>query len=156
MPWSSRPCPSVEGFRRAADTDTEAKSDLVSAGYFETLGVPLRSGREFAERDGLGAPKVAIVNEAFAKKFNLGRDAVARRMGDNQGSSKLDIEIVGLVKDAKYSEVKDAVPPQFFPQLCSHPKTDEAVAQFMKDCRQWQPAELLCLNDQSSDRARRP
>lgn len=48
------------------------------------------------------------------------------------------------------------VPPQFFPQLCSHPKTDEAVAQFMKDCRQWQPTELLSWEGQSSDLARRP
>jgi len=65
--------------------------------------------------DAIGAPKVAIVNEAFAKKFNLGRDAVGKRMGENQGSSsKLDIEIVGLVKDAKYSEVKGQIPPVFF------------------------------------------
>jgi ABC-type antimicrobial peptide transport system permease subunit len=57
---------------------------------------------------------VAIVNEAFAKKFNLGNDAVGKRMGDDGPNDKLDTEIVGLVKDAKYSEVKDAIPPLFF------------------------------------------
>ena len=58
-------------------------------------------------------PKVAIVNEAFAKKFHLGRDAVGKRMtrGDTE---QLDTEIVGLVQNAKYSEVKDVVPPLFF------------------------------------------
>jgi ABC-type antimicrobial peptide transport system permease subunit len=77
------------------------------------------SGRDFTPGDALGAPKVAVVNEAFSRKFNLGRHAVGKRMsigGPRQGGGAppLDIEIVGLVQDAKYSEVKDAIPPQFF------------------------------------------
>jgi len=103
---------SVEGFARGPDTDTDANYNEVSPGYFRTLGVPLMSGREFSAADTLGAPKVAIVNQAFARKFNLGRDAVGKHM--SQGEEKLDIEIVGLVQDAKYSEVKDEVPPLFF------------------------------------------
>jgi ABC-type antimicrobial peptide transport system permease subunit len=55
---------------------------------------------------------VAIVNEAFASKFNLGRDAVGRRMRVG-GGRELDIEIVGLTQDAKYSEVKREIPPVF-------------------------------------------
>ena len=57
----------------------------------------------------LGAPKVAIVNEAFAKKFGLGRDAVGKRMAVDGESpeSSLDIEIVGLMRDASYSDVKE-------------------------------------------------
>ena len=70
------------------------------------MGIPLLAGREFTRADALGAPKVAIVNEAFAKKFNLGRDAVGKRMGSGGERQQLDIEIVGLVQDAKYSEVK--------------------------------------------------
>jgi len=53
-----------------------------------------------------------VVNEAFAKKFNLGRDAVGRFIG-NRGE-ELDMAIVGLVRNAKYSEVKQEVPPLFF------------------------------------------
>ena len=49
------------------------------------MGIPLLAGREFTRADALGAPKVAIVNEAFAKKFKLGRDAVGKRMGDDGG-----------------------------------------------------------------------
>ena len=55
----------------------------------------------------------SIVNEAFAKKFNLGRDAVGRHMSSG-GGYPLDTEIVGLVRNAKYSEVKDESPPLFF------------------------------------------
>jgi putative ABC transport system permease protein len=103
---------SVEGFQRGPDTDAEARYNEISPGYFRTMGVPLISGREFTVADTLGAPKVAIVNEAFAKKFNLGRGAVGKHMA--QGDGKLDIEIVGLVQNAKYSEVKQEIPPLFF------------------------------------------
>jgi predicted permease len=103
---------SVEGFPRGPDTDAEARYNEISTGYFRTMGVPLIAGREFSAADTLGAAKVAIVNEAFAKKFNLGRDAVGKHMA--QGEGKLDIEIVGLVQNAKYSEVKQEVPPLFF------------------------------------------
>jgi len=60
----------------------------------------------------LGAPDVAVVNQAFARKFGLGGDAVGKFM--STGGDTLDIQIVGLVTDAKYSEVKQEVPPLFF------------------------------------------
>ena len=60
-----------------------------------------------------GTPKVAIVNEAFAKKFDLGRGR-GRQVHVRPAAGSLNIEIVGLVRDAKYSEVKDAIPPLFF------------------------------------------
>ena len=102
---------SVEGFPAGPDTDTDASFNVVGAGYFRALGVTLLAGREFATADGKGQAKVAVVNEAFARKFNLGRAAVGKHM--STGGDKLDIEIVGLVRDAKYSDVKDAVPPTF-------------------------------------------
>ena len=104
---------SVEGFERGPDTDTGSRYNEINVGYFRTLGVPLMSGREFTDADVEGATKVAIVNEAFAKKFNLGREAVGKHMAT--GNSKtLDITIVGVVQNAKYSEVKQEVPPLFF------------------------------------------
>jgi predicted permease len=103
----------VQGFDAGPDTDTGSRFNQIAPDYFRTLGVPLISGREFARADAKPNPKVAIVNEAFAKKFNLGRDAVGKRMGQNEGK-ELDIEIIGLVQNAKYSEVKAAIPPQFF------------------------------------------
>jgi predicted permease len=104
---------SVEGFKRGPDTDANSRFNEVNPGYFRTLGIPLISGREFTRSDNLKAAKVAIVNETFAKKFNLGRGAVGKRMGSGE-DEKLDIEIVGLVQNAKYSEVKAEIPPLFF------------------------------------------
>jgi predicted permease len=108
---------SVEGFRKDPDTDSNARFNEVAPGYFRTLGIPLLAGREFTAADDAGRPKVAIVNEAFTKKFGLGREAIGKRMSAGEDDS-LDVEIVGVIRDAKYSEVKDEVPPQFFtPQL---------------------------------------
>ncbi len=104
---------SVEGFERGPDTDANSRFNEVGPGYFETLGIPVLSGHEFTAADEAGGTKVAIVNEAFAKKFNLGRDAVGKRIGTGS-DDVLDIEIVGLVRDAKYNQVKGEVPPVFF------------------------------------------
>ena len=105
----------VEGYKSGPDVDSNARFNGLGPKYFSTLGVPLRAGREFTLADTKGAPKVALVNETFAKKFGLGRDAVGKRMTNNGGDSPtLDIEIVGLITDAKYSEVKDPTPPVFY------------------------------------------
>jgi predicted permease len=105
----------VEGFEAGPDTNTNASFNGVGPGYFRTMGIPLLAGREFTRADAFNAPKVAIVNQAFAKKFNLGDNPVGKHFGVGGGpDAKPDIEIVGVVQDAKYSEVKQAVPPQYF------------------------------------------
>lgn len=104
---------SVEGFRADPDTDTNARFNAVGPGYLHTLGITLLAGREFERRDALGSAKVALVNEAFARKFNLGSAVVGKHIGLERGGA-LDVEIVGLVRDAHYSEVKQAPPPQYF------------------------------------------
>ncbi len=103
----------VQGFEAGPDTDTGSRYSQVGPDYFETLGVPLISGREFTPSDAGDAPKVVVVNERFAQKFELGREAVGKRMRVGEGD-ELDIEIVGLARNAKYSEVKAEIPPLFF------------------------------------------
>jgi len=102
----------VEGFESGPDVDAGSRYNIVGADYFRTMGMTILSGRDFELSDTLGRPKVAIVNEAFAKKFNLGREAVGKRMRrSSREDQELDTEIVGLVQDAKYSDVKQEVPP---------------------------------------------
>jgi predicted permease len=104
----------VQGFEAGPDTDIGASTSAVGAGFFSTLGVPILRGRDFTRADAVDRPKVAIVNEAFARKFNLGDRVVGARMSLRATpEAPLDVEIVGLVKDAKYSEVKDVVPPVY-------------------------------------------
>jgi predicted permease len=104
----------VQGFETDEDTDTHSNVNVVGPGYFRLLGIPLVAGREFTAADRLGSPTVTIVNEAFARKFNLGRGAVGTRMKRGGGSGDLDLEIVGVVQDAAHSDVKAVVPPVFF------------------------------------------
>ena len=107
---------SVEGFESGPDIDSNSRLNEVGAGYFSTLGIALVAGREFDDSDAEGAPMVAVVNEAFTRKFNLGgAQAVGKWMATGgSGQSELDIQIVGVVQDAKYNDVKGEVPPVFF------------------------------------------
>ena len=104
----------VEGFEAGPDTNTNASFNAVGPGYLETMGIALMRGREFTRADAFGAPKVAIVNESFVKKFNLGPDAVGKHFGQGGNPGKLSIEIIGIAQDAKYADVKRAVPPQYY------------------------------------------
>jgi predicted permease len=107
----------VQGFKAGPDTDSGSRYNRVGPGYFSALGIPLIAGREFTDADTVSSAKVALVNQTFVKKFGLGNDAVGKAMGWAPGEdyrSKLDTTIVGVVADAKYSDVKQRVPPQFF------------------------------------------
>lgn len=103
----------VQGFKSGPDIDSNARYNEVGAGYFATLGMRLVAGREFSPADATGGAKVAVVNEAFTRKFHLGKDAVGKFMSPS-GSDSLGTQIVGVVHDAGYSDVKDTVPPLFF------------------------------------------
>jgi predicted permease len=95
-------------------TDESVATNGVDPDYFATLEIPLLLGRAFTARDETGAPKVAIVNQAFAKKYFREENVIGRQMGFGRIGSKPDIEIVGLVRDAQYSTVKVAPPPIVF------------------------------------------
>ncbi len=103
----------VQGWQRGPDIDSNARFNEVGPGYLKTMGIRLLAGREFERADQDGAPRVAMVNQAFAKKFKLGDDVVGKRMGIDGGDT-LDTEIVGLVQDAKYSEVSTTEQPVLF------------------------------------------
>ena len=103
---------SVEGFEATPETDTDVYMNFVGAEFFGTLEMPLVRGVGF-ERVTSDGPRVAVVNERFAEKFGLGDSAVGKRFAFGAGGT-LDTEIVGVVRDAKYSEVKADVPPQVF------------------------------------------
>ena len=107
---------SVEGFENGPDVDNGSRYNEIGPGYFSTLEIPLMAGREFTAADVLDAPKVAVVNEKFLDKFGLdGPRAVGKRMATRTGGDvELDIEIVGVIQNSKYNEVKGEVPSLFF------------------------------------------
>lgn len=114
---------SVEGFDAGPDTDTNSRYNEVGPDYFSTLGMPLLAGREFTISDAGESTPVAVVNETFTRKFNLdGRSAIGKFMAIGR-TDELNMQIVGLVQDAKYSEVKQEIPPLFFMPY----KQDESI-----------------------------
>jgi predicted permease len=111
----------IESVDTAPGLDTNVALNYVSPHFFSSLQMQLLAGREFDDRDTADRPKVAIVNERFLEKFGLDRNVLGRHMSLGQGGP-LDIEIVGLAHDAKYSEIKQPTPPQVFvPRLQSTP-----------------------------------
>lgn len=91
--------------------DYNALFSQVGAGFFGKMGIPLIAGREFTPADTLAAPKVAVVNETFAKSFLEGRSPIGIHFSTGGGTP--DIEIVGVVKDSHYAGVKQ-VPPKLY------------------------------------------
>ncbi|HEY7191324.1 MAG TPA: ABC transporter permease [Vicinamibacterales bacterium] len=105
----------VQGFDASPDTDTVASYAAIGEDYFKTLGMPLLQGREFTRADAGTTVTVTIVNEQFARKFNLTGHTIGARMALGAGDRKaLDIEIVGLVRNAPYSQVREAPPAAFY------------------------------------------
>jgi predicted permease len=103
---------SVEGMIPGPDSDMHSHYNEVGPGYVQTVGMTLLSGREFTRADAERAPRVAMVNQAFAKKFNLLPNPLGKRIG--RARTAPDAEIVGVLRDASYSKVKQAPPPQYF------------------------------------------
>ena len=94
------------------DRMIDASQNIVTPGYFRTLGLALVAGRNFAGSDRAGAPAVAIVNETLARRAWPGGTAVGQRLV--LGMSRRPVEIVGVVRDAKYRTIGEPPAPFFY------------------------------------------
>jgi predicted permease len=91
----------IPGYTPANERDRNVAFNVVGPKFFETSGIPLVAGREFGPGDTATSPKVAIVNEKFARAYFNGDSPLGRRLGFGPKASE-DLEIVGVVRDAKY------------------------------------------------------
>ena len=82
--------------------------------FFETFGIPLVLGRTIGDRDTAAAPKVAVVNRAFAREYLGGTSPIGRRLGYGGVKASSDIAIVGVVGDARYGQLRDEAPPTVY------------------------------------------
>jgi predicted permease len=97
----------------------------VSAGYFETMRTPVLLGREFTIRDDASAPKVAIVNQAFAARYLPQGHPLGQRLG--VGSQATEYEIVGVVRDSIYESLREVPPPTVYVPLVQQIRRSGAV-----------------------------
>jgi len=88
----------------------------VRSNFFETMEIPLVLGRGLSERDDERAQKVAVINQAMARKYFPNDDPIGKRFGFDSAQRSRDIEIVGVARDAKYTSLRDETPPTvYFP-----------------------------------------
>jgi predicted permease len=97
------------GFENATDDQVEVASFAVAPRYFETLGISLVRGRDFNEQDVIGSPKVAVISDHLAKTFFPGQNPIGQAIGF-RGSRRRDMTIVGVVADAKQTDLRSPAP----------------------------------------------
>ena len=83
----------------------------VSPNYFATMDTPIYSGRDFSWRDSPGSPRVAIVNQTLARQYFGDKSAIGARVVSKDGTT---CEIIAVVGDAKYLELRETVPPTLY------------------------------------------
>jgi putative ABC transport system permease protein len=104
--------------------------NLLSSSWFTTMGTRLMAGRDFTDRDATGSAPVAIVNEAFARKFFDGQNPLGRRVVQPGSPTRpaIDREIVGYVEDAVYRALREPVPPTMYLPLLQQPDPPSRMA----------------------------
>jgi predicted permease len=110
--FSSSPI-QVDGYQPPPNEQPTVEYSEVSEDYFKTLGIPIVSGREFMRTDDENAPALAIVNETMAAKYWPGKDPLGQRLQMKDRS----LQVVGIVKDAKYHSKTEPPLPFFYVPL---------------------------------------
>jgi putative ABC transport system permease protein len=110
------------------DEPKTARFDFVSPGYFSTLGMRLVAGRDLEARDTLQTPAVAVINEALARRYFPSGNAIGRHMEIEMPAIKVapvrlrPLEIVGIVADAKYNDLREQAQPMFYASIEQFPR----------------------------------
>jgi predicted permease len=105
----------IEGYSVKPDERPDPHMQYCAPGFFKTLKIPVLRGRDFNDRDTDGAPKVGIVNQKFVKKYFGDADPIGRHVGMGiDPGTKMDIQIVGVVGDTKYENMREEIPEEFY------------------------------------------
>jgi len=116
----------VEGFTPdKPENSAEPFMNQISPNYFATMGVPIVAGRDFTPQDTREVkhsadahgwvPATVMINEKFAKRYFAGRNPIGLHLGfGTDPGTPTDMEIIGVVKDIKYTNLRDDIPPQAF------------------------------------------
>jgi predicted permease len=115
MIWGSRI--QVSDGVELGETDHLALFNAIAPGWLETYGTPLKAGRDVNDRDTGAGPRVALVNEAFARRFLNGANPIGHMLQQVTFVSVPPREIVGLVADAVYQDLRAPVPPTVYVPL---------------------------------------
>jgi predicted permease len=101
---------SVQGYQPRPGEQMSPGVTDVNPDFFRTMGTSLVRGRVFSNRDTAQAPKVAIINESVSRAWFAGRDPIGARLGFGRADRSGDLEIVGVVRDARYDKIREDAP----------------------------------------------
>jgi predicted permease len=105
-----------------------AQVNSIATNYFATVGIGLVQGRAFVTTDGLDSPRVAVVNQAFARQFLGNGNPAGRRFSYADDKNKRDsFEIVGVVTDARVNSIREAAPPMIYFPIAQGPGNIDGV-----------------------------
>jgi predicted permease len=93
--------------------DNDINRLVVSPNFFEVMGIPVLAGRGFTDRDNASAPKVVVINEAAVRKYFPNENPIGQRFGSSIETAG-QLEIVGVLRDAKYDSVREGAPPTMY------------------------------------------
>jgi predicted permease len=120
----------VDGHAPATMSENSVSSwDRVSAGFFETVGQPVLRGRGITEADTRNTDNVAVVNEAFVRRFLPNEEPLDKHFGIDLPANSRTFRIVGVVRDAKYTQPTQPVRPMFFVPLAQSAKYQDELMQ---------------------------
>ncbi len=122
--WSS----SITIQGRAPQPNDSSSWNRIGPRYFETMGTRLLRGRGIDERDSRTAPRVAVINEAFVKRYLPDTDPIGRRLGLGGPERAGDFEIVGVSEDVKYTTAERPTRPMIFFPMLQGPELEDATA----------------------------
>jgi predicted permease len=108
----------IEGYVAGPNEKMDPHFNSVSPGYLDAMGMRVLSGRNFTLNDRGKGHRVALVNAKFAKRYFKDRSPVGKHIGEGSDpGTPTDIEIIGIVNDARYESLRDEIPTQVY--LCS-------------------------------------
>ncbi|HXJ06165.1 MAG TPA: ABC transporter permease [Candidatus Acidoferrum sp.] len=120
----------VEGYRPGPDENMSPNAAIISPGYFATLGIPFVEGRDLTEQDTSSAPKVVIINETMAHYFFGSKDALGKKIGTSDDPKvPPEMEIIGVVKDAKYVRLSEKPRRHFYTAMAQEPRLFDMTLQ---------------------------
>ena len=105
---------SVEGYTPKSGELPHTRMDQVGPDYFSVIGMPILSGRGITAQDSGNGPRVAVINQAFAKHFFPNTSPIGKRVTDTYPGNPASAEIVGVVADAKYNSLREETPTRLY------------------------------------------
>jgi len=105
---------SVEDYMPKTGEKPNSRMDHIGPGYFSTVGIPILIGREIGPQDSGSGPRAAVINQEFARHFFGSTNPIGKKVRDVYPGNPQEMEIVGIVADAKYNSLREKTPTRIY------------------------------------------